>query len=106
VPSIAADERHRPAWKTWTGAGLVAAGAGLLTWGIVWIAVDGNDRCPIGGPACTTVYDTKTPGWILAAGGAAAAAGGAVLLFTGRRGDDSNVALAATPTSLSLRGQF
>jgi hypothetical protein len=106
-PSLAVDQRHRPSWKTWTGTGLVAAGAGLLTWGIVWIAVDGNDRCSIGGPSCTTVYDTKTPGWILAAGGAAAAAGGAVLLLTGRRGgDDPNVVLAATPTSLSLRGQF
>jgi hypothetical protein len=106
VPPLAPEERRRPAWKTWTGTGLVAAGAGLLTWGIVWIAVDGNDRCPIGGPSCVTVYDTKTTGWILAAGGAAAAAGGAVLLLTGRHGENPNVALAATPTSLFLRGQF
>lgn len=106
TPFLAPDERHRPARKTWTGTGLVAAGAGLLTWGIVWIAVDGNDQCVTGGPACRTVYDTKTVGWILAAGGAAAAVGGAVLLVTGRHGNNQNVALAATPTSLLLRGQF
>jgi PEGA domain-containing protein len=99
-------EHHRPAWRSWAGPGLVAAGAGLLTWGIIWIAVDGNDHCPTGGPACNNVYDTKTSGWILAAGGAAAAAGGAVLLLTGRRNESPNVALAATPTSLLLRGRF
>ncbi len=106
APFLAPDERHRSAWRTWTGTGLVAAGAGLLTWGVVWIAVDGNDHCATGGPACTTVYDTKTAGWILAAGGVAAAAGGAALLLTGRHGENPNVVLAATPTSLLLRGQF
>jgi hypothetical protein len=105
VAPPASEERRRPAWKTWTATGLVAGGAGLLTWGIVWIAVDGNDRCAIGGPACTAVYDTRTPGWILTAAGAAAAAGGAVLLLSGR-GENPNVAVAATPTSLSLRGRF
>jgi hypothetical protein len=99
-------DHRRPRWKTWTGAGLIAASAGLLTWGIVWISVDGNDNCATGGPACTTVYDTKTAGWILAGGGLAAAAGGTVLLLTGRRGDSANVALGATPTSLLLRGRF
>jgi hypothetical protein len=114
VPTLAASpvlplgrpDENRPAWRTWTGAGLVAAGAGLLAWGIVWIAVDGNDQCATAGPSCTTVYDTKTPGWILAAGGAAAAAGGTVLLLTGRRGDNPNVVFAATPSALLLRGQF
>jgi hypothetical protein len=114
VPAIVASsalplttsDNYRPAWRTWTGAGLVAAGAGLLAWGIVWVAVDGDDQCATGGPACTTVYDTKTPGWILMAGGAAAAAGGTILLLTGRGSDHPNVGFAATPSSLLLRGQF
>jgi len=107
VLAITVGEGHRPGWKTWAGSGLVAGGAGLLGWGIVWIAVDGKDHCATSGPSCTTVYDTRTAGWILAAGGAAAAAGGVVLLLTGRQhGDDPNVVFAATPTSLSLRGRF
>jgi hypothetical protein len=97
---------HRPAWRTWTGTGLVAAGAGLLAWGIVWIAVDGNDQCAVGGASCTTVYDTRTPGWILAAGGAAVAAGGTALLLTGNRDDGPNVMFAVSPSSLLLRGRF
>jgi hypothetical protein len=109
APALAVADHRRPAWRTWTGAGLATAGTGLLAWGIVWIAIDGNDRCAAGGPACATVYDTKTAGWILAVGGAAAVTGGAIVLLTGRRDDGQNggdVVLAATPTSLLLRGRF
>ena len=58
VPVLtSADTYHRPAWKTWAGGGLLAAGAGLLGWGIVWLAVDGNDHCATGGgPSCNTVH--------------------------------------------------
>jgi hypothetical protein len=104
--TLGSTDDQRPAWRTWTGAGLVAAGAGLVAWGVVWIAVDGNDQCATGGPSCTTVYDTKTPGWILVAGGAAAAAGGTAILLTGHRDDGLNVMFAVTPSSLLLRGQF
>jgi hypothetical protein len=94
-------------WKTAAGTGLLAAGGGLLAWGIVWIAVDGNDSCAMPGPACTSVYDTKTAGWILTAAGAAAAAAGTGVLIWGRRGDDgATVAFGATPTSLLLHGRF
>ena len=94
-------------WTTAAGTALLAAGAGLLAWGIVWIAVDGNDQCATGGPACTTVYDTKTTGWILTAGGVAAAAAGTGVLIWGRRGDGAaHVAFGATPTSLVLQGRF
>jgi hypothetical protein len=86
--------------------GLIAAGAGLAAWGIVWIAVDGNDNCPMGGPACNSVYDTKTAGWILTAGGAAAAGVGAVLVYVGHRAGNANVALDVTPSALFLRGRF
>jgi hypothetical protein len=92
--------------KTLSGTGLVAAGAALLAWGIIWIAVDHNDDCPMGGAACNKVYDTKTAGSILTAGGAAAAAVGTGLLIWGRRSESPHVAFGATPTSLLLRARF
>jgi len=105
-PLPAATDHRSRTLKTVTGTGLVAAGAGLLAWGIIWIAVDHNDDCPISGAACNNVYDTKTAGWILTAGGAAAAAAGTGLLVWGQRNDGPNVAFGATPTSLLLRGRF
>ena len=104
--SLAAADTHGAGWKKPTGVGMVAAGAALLTWGIVWIAIDGNDACSTSGAACLTVRDTKTGGWILTAAGAAAAAGGTILLQTSRRSDSPNVALGATPSSLLLRARF
>lgn len=104
--SRAVEQPRRSGWRTATGVGLIAAGAGMLAWGITWIAIDGNDACPMGGPACVTVRDTKTGGWILTAAGAAATAGGTILLFTGRPSEGPNVALGATPTSLLLRARF
>ena len=103
-PSVTEHRSHT--WKTVTGTGLAAAGAGLLAWGIIWIAVDHNDDCPMSGAACNNVYDTKTAGWILTASGAAAAAVGTGLLIWGQRGEHPNVAFAATPTSLLLRARF
>jgi len=107
APSIAiATEPGRSAWRKWGGVSLIAAGSGMLAWGITWVVVDGKDQCPTSGPACTTVYDTRTAGWILTAAGAVAAAGGAALLVTARRSEDANVTVAATPSSLLLRGRF
>ena len=105
APVISAEQRTRN-WKTPTGAGLAAVGAGLIAWGAIWIAIDGNDRCDVDGPACLTVYDTRTAGWILTAGGVAAAGAGAVLLYLGSRAGTSNVAVDITPTSLTLHGRF
>ena len=68
----------RSTWHTWTGASLAVAGAGALTWGIIWIAIDNHDACGSTQSAtCGTAYNTKTPGWILAGVGAAAIASGA-----------------------------
>ena len=103
-PSVTEHRGHT--LNTVTGTGLVAAGAGLLAWGIIWIAVDHNDDCPMSGAACNNVYDTKTGGWILIAGGAAAAAVGTGLLIWGHRSDSPNIAFGATPTSLLLRARF
>lgn len=105
-PPPSVTEHRGRAWKTVAGTGLVAAGAGLLAWGILWIAVDHNDDCPMSGAACNKVYDTKTGGWILTAGGAAAAAVGTGLLIWGHRSESPSVALGATPTSLLLRARF
>ena len=94
-------------WRAWTGGALIATGAGALAWGIVWLAVDGNDACgSLTGPPCRSVYDTRTPGWILAGAGAAAATGGVLLLATGRHESRSDVAVGLTPTSLFVQGRF
>jgi len=94
-------------WHTWAGASIAAMGAGLITWGIVWIAIDNNDACgSTHGPACGTAYNTKTPGWILAGVGTAAIAGGAVVFFTGRGTANSSVAVGFGPRSVTLQGRF
>jgi len=96
----------RSKWHTWAGTSLTVAGAGVLTWGVVWIAIDNHDACGSTPSAtCGTAYNTKTPGWILAGAGAAAIAGGAAVFFTGR-GTASNVALGIGPTSFTLRARF
>lgn len=107
VPIIPELHAHY-SWRTWTGGGLLAVGAGLLTWGIIWAAVDGNHA---GGtcsdPAamnCARVYDTKTRGWILTAGGAVAAAGGGLLLYTSKNsGTDITMSLGTRSFGLAAR---
>jgi hypothetical protein len=97
----------RSRWHTWTGASLAIAGAGLVTWGVVWIAIDSHDACgSADGPSCANAYNTKTPGWVLAGVGTAAIAGGAVVFFTGRADTGSNVAVGVGPSSVMLRGRF
>jgi hypothetical protein len=92
------------AWKTWTGASLLAVSAAALVTGTVWLAVDGNGTCdPPGGARCLRVYDTKASGWVALAVGAAAGVGGGILLWKGRH-TDASVALA--PGILSLGGRF
>jgi len=93
--------------SVWAGRALVAAGAGLATWGAIWIALDDDSagarfNC---GPMCTKVYDTKTWGWGLAAGGVAAVVGGVALIISGRHREPS-VALGVTPSAVALGGRF
>jgi hypothetical protein len=92
------------AWKTWTGASLLAVSAAALVTGAVWLAVDGNGTCdPPAGARCLRVYDTKTSGWVALAVGGAAGVGGGILLWKGRH-TDASVALA--PGLLSVGGRF
>jgi hypothetical protein len=93
--------------SVWAGGALVAAGAGLATWGAIWIALDDDKagarfNC---GPMCTRVYDTRSWGWGLAAGGVAVTAGGVALLISGRHREPS-VALGVTPSAVALSGRF
>lgn len=103
------DAHPRPAWRTWTGAGLLAGGAGLLAWGIVWIVVDGNGAggaCSImTADPCTPVYKTRTLGWTLTGVGAAAAVAGGVLLYSSERAG-ADVALGLGPESVAVAGHF
>ena len=92
-------------WRPWTAAALFVAGGAAVVWGAIWISVDGNDSCGSGVHNCRTVYNTRTPGWILVGSGAALAAAGGVVLITAHRGD-SDFALMAAPQSLFLGGRF
>jgi hypothetical protein len=75
-------------WKTWTGGGLLAVSAGLITTGIIWVAVDGNNVCsPPAGSRCMRVYDTKTQGWLTAGAGAVAGVVGGILLWQGHHSE-------------------
>jgi hypothetical protein len=96
-------ESSSSSWHTWAGVSLAVAGAAALGWGIYWIAVN-ND--PTGAPSDHLVYDTRTPGLILAGAGAAAVAAGAVIFFTGHRATDSTVAIGLAPSSVLFQGRF
>jgi hypothetical protein len=97
----------RGRWHTWLGTSLVGIGIGVVAWGAVWIAVDGNDDCgAVKGPLCGTAYNTKASGWILAGVGAATLAAGGIVLFSGRRSDTSAVAMSIGPSSFILRAHF
>ena len=102
-------ETTRSAWRTWIGASLLAGGAGLAAWGIVWIALDGHSSggsCTAGAPAgCRPVYNTKTGGIILTTVGAGAAVAGGILLYAAKS-HDTEVGVALAPTSLIIAGRF
>jgi hypothetical protein len=107
VTAAVSAEPGTPGWHAWVGAPLASIGAGLLAWGIVWVAIDGKDDCGVaGGSACGRAYNTKTWGWILAGVGAAAVATGGVIFFSGRGPAKSDVAVGLAPSSLLLQGRF
>ena len=92
-------------WKTPAGVGLLVASGGLLTWGVVWIAVDGRTSS-CGAAACPR-YDTGPKGWVIAGIGAAAAIGGGLLIYSSDRSSrGSSVAVFLTPNGASVTGQF
>jgi hypothetical protein len=102
VPLVSASPTHadtsptaRP-WRRWTGIGLLTAGVVAATWGIVWIAVDGNGSWG----NSERVWDTRTPGWFILGGGIAASIGGGYLLYSSRHGE---VQVAASPAGLMGR---
>jgi len=83
-------------WRRWTGIGLLTVGLVAATWGIVWIAVDGNGSWS----DSNRVWDTRTPGWFILGGGIAASVGGGYLLYSSRHGE---VQVAASPSGLMGR---
>jgi hypothetical protein len=91
-----ADVSTPHAARRWTGIGLLTAGVVAATWGIVWIAVDGNSSWS----DSNRVWNTRTPGWFILGGGIAASVGGGYLLYSSRHGE---VQVAALPTGLMGR---
>jgi hypothetical protein len=96
-------------WKTWTGASLLAAGAGVAAWGVVWIALDGHSSggtCAAASiPGCVPVYSTKTAGIIITGVGAAAVITGGILLYSAKA-HNTDIGLAVGPSSFTLAGHF
>ena len=94
-------------WRLWTGTTLAIAGAGVLTWGIAWLVLDGRRDCG-GGQwgSCATTYDTRTPGMLLAIGGGALALAGGALLYSGLHPAPLNVTLGMTTHSLRFEARF
>jgi hypothetical protein len=86
---------ERP-WRRWTGIGLLTVGVVAATWGIVWIAVDGNTSWS----NSERVWNTRTPGWFILGAGVAASVGGGYLLYSSRHGE---VQVAASPVGLTGR---
>jgi hypothetical protein len=82
--------------RRWAGIGLLTAGVVAATWGIVWIAVDGNGSWS----DSNRVWDTRTPGWFILGGGLAASIGGGYLLYSSRHGE---VQVAASPAGVMGR---
>ena len=101
------NQRGGSTWRTWTGAGLALSGLGLLGWGAVWIAVDGNDHCgSTGGLHLHLRLRHRQDRRILAGAGAAATVGGAILMLTGGRKSDRDIAVGLTRSSFLLRARF
>jgi hypothetical protein len=83
-------------WRRWTGVGLLTVGVAAATWGIVWIAVDGQTSWS----NSNLVWNTRTPGLFILGGGVAASLGGGYLFYSSRHGE---VQVAAAPTGLMGR---
>ncbi len=94
-------------WQLWTGTALAVAGAGALVWGIGWIAVDGGAVCSGGrANACSAIYDTRTPGTLLAVGGGTLALAGGVLLYMGLHPAGLNATVGMTTHSVRFEARF
>lgn len=96
TPSGSGDASTPHAARRWAGIGLLTAGVVAATWGIVWVAVDGNSSWS----DSNRVWNTRTPGWFILGGGIAASVGGGYLLYSSRHGE---VQVAAMPTGLMGR---
>jgi hypothetical protein len=91
-------------WKRWTGVGLLALSAGVLTTGIVWLVVADSGTCdPPAGARCLNVYDTRAQGFIALGVGIASAAAGGLLVWQSRQAD---LRVGLAPGALTASGRF
>jgi hypothetical protein len=85
---------------------LAVVGAGGLTTGIYYLAVDGRQQCTTGEmPPCAYRRDTSRWGWVFLSGGAAALAGAITATIWEIRATPT-LALHAGPASLHITGRF
>lgn len=88
--------------RVWEGTALAATGTVALAWGITWIALDGRRTC--GG--CQSIYDTKTPGIVLAGAGSALALAGGALLFSALHSAAPNSTIDVSAHSVRFETRF
>ncbi|MFL5306809.1 MAG: PEGA domain-containing protein, partial [Polyangia bacterium] len=106
APSLPLDDAHPVDRRHWIGGALVAAGAGALIWGVVWLRTDGGCEIADGSTGrCLSVYSTGAAGWVLTAGGASMLLAGGALLYGGRR-PEAPVSVSASARSIQLQGRF
>ena len=91
--------------RRWVGGALVAAGAGALIWGVVWMQLDGRASCFEAQRACA-VYDTHSAGVALTVGGGVLLLAGGALLYSGMRAAAAPLSVSATPRSLRFEAHF
>jgi hypothetical protein len=83
----------------WAGAG---ASVGALAWGGVWIAVHGKGTCDGPIETCPEIYDTRTPGLVIAGAGLVLGAVTTWMFLSDRNG--SGTEIMVTPTSGGAMG--
>ncbi len=93
--------------RRWIGGALVAAGAGALVWGIIWMQLDGRATVlDATNRRAIAAYDTGAAGLALTVGGGALLLAGGALIYTALHSPAPPLSVSATTHSLRLEAHF
>jgi hypothetical protein len=93
--------------RRWIGGALVAAGAGALIWGVVWLQLDGRASCfDVTRERACAAYDTQSAGLALTLGGGVMLLAGGALIYTALRSSTAQVSVSATPRAVRFEARF
>jgi len=88
----------------WVAGGLAAVAVGGIAAGSVLLYLNGRTSCESkDGPACATVYTTRTPGLVTLGAGVVAGAAAGLVFWRSR---ETPVAIAPTPDGVAVAGSF